>query len=44
MGFFMSGTMSRDGKVNKISPTQFEMIKTKFVPKQNLDIIFVHLP
>ncbi|MBS5991351.1 MAG: DUF4424 family protein [Acinetobacter baumannii] len=33
-----------DGKVNKISPTQFEMIKTKFVPKQNLDIIFVHLP
>ncbi|WP_151837863.1 MULTISPECIES: DUF4424 family protein [unclassified Acinetobacter] len=33
-----------DGKVNKISPTQFQMSKTKFEPKQDLDVIFVHLP
>lgn len=33
-----------DGKVNKISPTQFQMTKTRFVPKQDLDVIFVHLP
>lgn len=33
-----------DGPVKKISPTQFQMIKTKFVPKQDLDVIFVHLP
>lgn len=30
------------GKVNKISPTQFQMIEKNFVPKQDLDIIFVH--
>ena len=31
------------GKVNKISPTQFQMVEKNFVPKQDLDVIFVHL-
>ena len=29
------------GKVKKISPTQFQMVEKNFVPKQDLDIIFV---
>ena len=29
------------GKVNKISPTKFEMLETNFVPTQDLNIIFV---
>lgn len=32
-----------DGPVKKISPTQFQMTKTKFVPKKDLDIIFVRV-
>lgn len=32
-----------DGPVKKISPTQFQMTKTKFVPKKDLDIIFVRI-
>ncbi len=31
------------GKVNKISPTQFQMVEKNFVPKQDLDIIYVYL-
>lgn len=30
------------GKVTKISPTRFQMSEKNFVPKQDLDIIFVH--
>lgn len=29
------------GKVNKISPTQFQMVEKNFIPKQDLDVIFV---
>lgn len=32
-----------NGKVEKISPTQFQMSKHNFVPKQDLDIIFVRV-
>ncbi|WP_151716277.1 DUF4424 family protein [Acinetobacter sp. TUM15071] len=32
-----------NGKVEKISPTQFQMTKRNFVPKQDLDIIFVRV-
>lgn len=32
-----------NGKVEKISPTQFQMTKRHFVPKQDLDIIFVRV-
>ncbi len=32
-----------NGKVEKISPTQFQMVKRNFVPKQDLDIIFVRV-
>lgn len=31
------------GKVSKISPTQFQMVEKNFVPKQDLDIIYVYL-
>ena len=31
-----------NGKVNKISPTQFQMVEKNFVPKQDLDVIFVY--
>jgi hypothetical protein len=31
------------GKVKKISATQFQMVEKNFVPKQDLDIIFVHV-
>lgn len=31
------------GKVSKISPTQFQMVEKNFVPKQDLDIIYVNL-
>ena len=31
-----------NGKVKKISPTQFQMVEKDFVPKQDLDIIFVN--
>ena len=31
------------GKVKKISTTKFQMIEKNFVPKQDLEIIFVHL-
>lgn len=30
------------GKVKKISPTQFQMVEKNFVPKHDLNIIFVH--
>lgn len=30
-----------NGKVEKISPTQFQMVKHNFIPAQDLDIIFV---
>lgn len=30
-----------NGKVKKISPTQFQMVERKFTPKQDIDIIFV---
>ncbi|MCJ8160110.1 DUF4424 family protein [Acinetobacter zhairhuonensis] len=30
-----------DGKVQKISPTRFQMLKKNFLPKQDLNIIFV---
>ena len=30
-----------EGDVKKISPTQFQMVKKGFVPKQDLEIIFV---
>lgn len=30
-----------DGKVKKISPTQFQMVERNFTPKQDLEIIFV---
>lgn len=32
-----------NGKVEKIGPTQFQMTKRNFVPKQDLDIIFVNV-
>ena len=32
-----------NGKVEKINPTQFQMTKRNFVPKQDLDIIFVRV-
>ena len=31
-----------NGQVKKISSTQFQMTEKNFVPKQDLDIIFVH--
>ena len=30
------------GKVTKISPTRFQMLEKNFLPKQDLEIIFVH--
>lgn len=30
------------GKVTKISPTRFQMLENNFLPKQDLEIIFVH--
>ena len=30
-----------EGDVKKISPTQFQMVEKNFVPKQDLEIIFV---
>lgn len=32
-----------DGEVKKISPTRFEMRKKNFLPKRDLDLIFVHV-
>ncbi|WP_151811493.1 DUF4424 family protein [Acinetobacter bereziniae] len=31
------------GKVKKISPTLFQMVEKNFIPKQDLDVIFVYL-